>query len=111
MQYPEWFDGVDWEKWLAGSLPPPIRAVASAMPAWRCYRAKHNVACHYIIQGYEIDAETGYVRLRLLHGVDSLVPGMVIHSGIPSSLVYCDCGKWEPPPVKTVRVGPGGGLL
>jgi hypothetical protein len=37
------------------------------------------------------------VTVKILHGADSFLPGMLVFGHPPEDLVRCGCGKWQEP--------------
>ena len=89
MSYRDDHDG--WLRYLNGvsKMPEPSRSVALAHVGVACHRDKHGG--HYWIQVYNDDGS-----VWLLHGRDSILPGLDIPKGKPSELELCDCGRWMP---------------
>lgn len=85
-----------YQSWLA-ELPSKVREVAAKYPSSKCYRSTENPLFHYKISSYGEHKDTGDVTLTLVHGRDSMRPGIATFGQPPDQLLPCDCGKWEPP--------------
>lgn len=80
------------ETWLAGR-PSAIRRMAERWPPWTCYRSTAHPRMHYIIMSYGDDG-----TMRLVHGMDSTLPGFTTFGQDPAQLVACGCGQFAGPP-------------
>ncbi len=89
-------DRAQLEEWLA-ERPEVIQCMARAWPPWHCYKMRGS-AGHYSIYSY---AENETVTLT--HGDDSTLPGVQVFGIKPTSLVLCDCGKWEFPSAEHIE--------
>jgi len=88
-------EAVAWEAFCAG-VPDYVAAVARKYPCDRCYRSTENPGFHYWIYSYEENADW-VCTLKLIHGLDSTLPGTYTFGQPPDQLLPCDCGKWEMP--------------
>jgi hypothetical protein len=91
----------DHEQWLrylsaVGQYPEPARTVALEHPGVACHRDQYGG--HYWIQVFNDDGS-----VWLLHGKDSILPGLDIPKGKPSELELCDCGRWVPASKETAQ--------
>lgn len=85
------------------SRPPKVRKIALAYPATQCYRATDNRG-HYTIYCYsEPRSKYGRVTVKLIHGQDSYLPGVMVFGVNPKTLIPCDCGKWNPPTIEDCK--------
>ena len=90
------------EDWLA-TRPPAVAAVARRFPPTTCYRSTENRG-HYLIGSYE-EPKCGGVTVKLIHGADSFLPGIVVFGVDPETLISCDCGEWNwPTPEQTLEI-------
>jgi len=80
-------------KWLL-TRPAKIRRVVLKYPP-DCYLNINN-AGHYLLYSYDEELDNS-ITVKLEHGRDSFLPGVIVF-GIPlESLIPCSCGKWEKP--------------
>lgn len=86
----------DFERCLAGS-PDNIKEAARQYPAYQCYRSADNNRQHYLIGTYYTPEEGGAIRVVLIHGSDSTLPGIKSFGEDPAQLVPCNCGAWDWP--------------
>ena len=73
-----------------GTLDPIPRSVAEAHSGIICHRDKITDA-HVWIQRYNDDGS-----VHVLHGRDSVLPGLEIPALDAGCLLDCDCGEWMP---------------
>lgn len=80
-----------WLKYLAavGQYAEPARSVALKHIGVACHRDLYGG--HYWIQVFNDDGS-----VWLLHGRDSVLPGLDVPKGKPDELTLCDCGLWMP---------------
>jgi hypothetical protein len=69
-------------------------------PPTTCYRERERKTGHYWIRAYvesikRSDGSPGPVRIALVHGSDSFLPGMSVQPTDPIELVACGCGEWR----------------
>jgi hypothetical protein len=81
---------------FTGCLTGRARIAAEAFPGYTCY--KDFTGGHFWIQRYNDDG-----TLWLLHGRDSVLPGLDIPQCDPSDLRGCNCGAWMPPTKEQMR--------
>ncbi len=74
---------------FAGTLMGQAKATADRYPGFVCYH--DAMGGHFWIQRYNDDGS-----VWLLHGRDSVLPGLDVPSFEPESLTQCGCGKWMP---------------
>lgn len=85
-----------WASFLK-KLPPHVAEVVREYPATTCYRSIENEG-HYWIYSYgEPPTKDGIVTVKIVHGRDSYLPGVMVFGVQIGSLVKCGCGKWESP--------------
>src|SRR5260370_290093 len=89
MSYRDDTDG--WLRYLStvGQYPEPARSVALEHVGVACHRDMFGG--HYWIQVFNDDGS-----VWLLHGRDSVLPGLDIPKGKANELSLCDCGRWMP---------------
>jgi hypothetical protein len=75
---------------FTGGLPPKARAIAEAHKGFICH--KDITGGHFWIQRYNDDG-----TLWVLHGRNSVLPGLDVRQFDPDELKDCACGKWMPP--------------
>jgi hypothetical protein len=80
-----------------GKLPPHVQAVARRLRPTTCYREKTNPHTHYVIHSYGSSAAHDRVALKLAHGADSTLPGVLVGGIDPDSVFVCNCGDWQVP--------------
>lgn len=78
-------------------LPPHVQAVARRVRPTTCYREKTNPHTHYIIHSYSSHRDNQRVALKLAHGADSTLPGVLARGIDPDNVFVCNCGEWSPP--------------
>jgi hypothetical protein len=91
------------ERWF-NELPDDVKPVAAKYPTTneagelRCYRSTDNERQHYVIIAYSAPTEEcPHGSVRVVHGSDSALPGVVAFGIKVESLVSCGCGNWAPP--------------
>lgn len=89
----------EWNQWVS-ERPVAIQEVARRWPGWHdgqlvCYRSTQNVLYHYTLYAY--DEGPAGVTVRLIHGADSTLPGVMTFGQPLDQLVPCDCGRWKYP--------------
>ena len=72
-----------------------LREAVEKYPPDTCYRLK-DYDGHYILTNTDISHD-GKITVRILPSRDSYLPGVLVFGVLPTELVRCDCGKWEPP--------------
>jgi hypothetical protein len=92
----------DFETCLAGASDS-IQETARKYPAYQCYRSTKNARCHYLIGTYYAPQEGGAIRVVLVHGRDSTLPGVKTFGEEPEQLVVCNCGAWGWPTPEQVE--------
>lgn len=80
-----------WLRYLAavGRYTEPAKSVALEHVGVACHRDMFGG--HYWIQVFNDDGS-----VWLLHGRDSVLPGLDVPKGKPEELSLCDCGRWMP---------------
>lgn len=81
------------EEWIE-ARPPAVREVCKRLPPRACLRRRDTKAHHYRILSYG-EHPDGSVTLKLLHGSDSILPGLAVFGVDPAELEVCGCGSWE----------------
>ena len=81
---------------FVSTLTGKARIVAEAYPGYVCY--KDIVGGHYWVQRYNDDG-----TIWLLHGRDSVLPGLDVPTSNPSELTDCGCDKWMPATAEQMR--------
>lgn len=79
-----------------GTLNPLARNVAEAHRGFICH--KDITGGHFWIQRYNDDGS-----LWVLHGRDSVLPGLDVPTLDPDDLTDCACGHWMPPTKEQMR--------
>ena len=82
------------KEWI-NSRPLSVRIAIKKWPPTICYTAKDNKG-HYILYSYE-ENEKGPITVKLIHGKDSYLPGVMVFGVDPRTLVPCGCDRWEQP--------------
>lgn len=88
----EWFE----------SRPPQVQAAILETPP-DCYRSLDNPG-HYRLYSYEEPVNSKEITVKLIHGRDSFLPGVLVFGVDRNSLLRCGCGKWQGPTKEQVRL-------
>jgi hypothetical protein len=89
----------EYEEWVS-ECPPEMQATARKWHPFTCYRDVGNPHTHYVISSYGLmpaEADRKTVRVTLLHGADSTLPGVSVFGVEVEHLVACNCTEWEMP--------------
>jgi hypothetical protein len=79
-----------------GSLAAKPRATAEAHKGYICH--KDITDGHFWVQRYNDDG-----TIWVLHGRDSVLPGLDVPQFDPNELKDCACGDWMPPTKEQMR--------
>jgi len=89
----------EFRAWVADPLQqsePRIVEITQRYTPLVCYRGVQNTLQHYALHAYEVPKDPSKpVTFVLLHGADSMLPGVSVFGVSPEEIVVCACSKWR----------------